>query len=192
MVRILLECFLVFCIFAQYSFLIFTIKFCCRLSKRKIRNIHGQALAMEDYTSLDLPLSSGSTAHHLTTSGLTTPDSGIEVLENSSRSATQYSANETPTPSRISLPWYDSIVRRAMTFLNWARPQPGGTDSGFGSATSASFGSTWLLPTESTPYVSNQQQSEEELALVDSQHARITSLTVETIDNHVIDTVSNV
>ena len=141
---------------------------------------------------MDLRHSSCTTAQQLTTSRPTTSDSGIEVLENPSRSATEYCPNETPTPSRISLPWYDSLVRRAMTFLNWARHQPGGTDSGFGSATSASFGSTRLLPTESTPYVSNQQQSEEAQALVDSQHTRITSLTGETIENHMVDMVSNV
>ena len=136
---------------------------------------------MEDFTSVDLRHSSRTTVQQLTTSGPTTSDSGIEVLENLSRSATKYCPNEMPTPSRISLPWNDSLVRRAMTFLNWAHPQPGGTDLGFGSATLASFGSTWLLPTESTPYVSNQQQSEEAQALVDSQHTRITSLTVSNV-----------
>ena len=167
-----------FCIFAQYAFVIFTIQFCYRRSKRKFRDIHRQAAA--------------AAAHQPITSGLTTPHSGIEVLENPSRSATEYCANETPTSSRISLPGYDSLVRGVMTFLNWARPQPGGTDSGFSSATSGSFGSTRLLPTESTPYVSNQEHSEEALALVNSQHTRITSLTVETIENHMVDAVSNV
>ena len=184
--------FFILSIFARYVFVIFTIQFCYRLSKRKFRYKQRQALAMEDSTSVDLRHTSRPTAHQLTTSGRTTPDLGIELMENPSRSATDYCPNETPISSRISLPWYDSIVQGAMTFLNWTRPQPGGTDSGFGSATPASFGSTRLLPTESTPYVSNQEQSEDSLALVDSQHARITSLTVKTIENHVIDTVSNV